>query len=535
MTVQSFDKARLLGHPDNGKNGDDTFTTGTETTALLGDASRFLDVDPEKWYSEIPKEAYSILAKALPILLASFLTSLTKYGTVFSLGQLGTKELAACALGGVFEACTAVSPFLGVITALETLCSQAHTGSEDKHLLGVYLQRAIVIQSIAFLPIIWIWTYAEPILISIGQNPEIARMAATFIVWSIPAAICSVYAECVKRYLNAQGFMRASAAVSAITAPICLGLFYLLVVHPPTSLGFIGAPIAAGITNFLNLLLCVGYAMLIEGSQGWGGFSKKAFEGWWSFLSLGFPGMIMISSEVWAFEIITLATSYLGTVALAAQTIIGTTLMLFVLMSLGITIAACNRVGNLVGSAQPHRASLMAKVALTMGAVVGVLNCSIVWGLRDVWGYLYNHNDDVVAFVSNILPVIAVILLFQSVGSVCNGILRGLGKQKIGALHQGWDLLRCCTTSRLRLSLLWTSRLERPLGRGVTSIHYMLRAGIRRGDSHRLERRSAKMPAQNIGLIRYVTCNGTTTTTTTALFHFLPVITPLPLPRYPDP
>ncbi|KAK9710509.1 ethionine resistance protein [Basidiobolus ranarum] len=404
-----------------------------ETTNLLGDAKARLDIDPAKWRFEVGKEAYMILVKAVPILIASLLTNVTRYATVFSLGRLGTKELAACALAGVFEACSAISPFLGVLTALETLCSQAHTGSENKHMLGIYLQRAITLQLISFVPIIWIWSYAEQILVAIGQNPEIAHMAGQFIIWSIPGVMSIILAECVKKFLNAQGIMRASAYVSAITAPISLVLFYFLVVNPPTSLGFIGAPIAAGITNFLSLILYVGYAILIEGKQGWGGFSKEAFKGWWPFMKLGLPGMIMICSELWAFEIISLCASYLGTVALAAQSIIGTTLMLFIMVSLGITIAACNRVGNLIGSAQPHRAALVAKITLAMGTVIGVLNCTTVWALRDSWGYMYNKNEEVVLFVSNILPVVAIILLFQSMGGVCNGILRGLGKQKVGA------------------------------------------------------------------------------------------------------
>ncbi|KAK9753546.1 ethionine resistance protein [Basidiobolus ranarum] len=108
--------------------------------------------------------------------------------------------------------------------------------------------------------------------------------------------------------------------------------------------------------------------------------------------------------------------------------------MLFMMMSLGISITACNRIGNVLGSSQPIRAALVAKVSLVLGAIIGILNCTIIWVFRDSWGYLYNQDVKVVLFVSRVLPVVAVILLFQSIGGVCNGILRGQGKQKIGAV-----------------------------------------------------------------------------------------------------
>ncbi|ORX97523.1 MATE efflux family protein [Basidiobolus meristosporus CBS 931.73] len=400
-----------------------------ESTSLLGRRASS-DADPGNHLVEIRTEAFIILSKALPVLISALLSGVTRYGVVFSLGSLGTKELAACALGGVFEACTVISPFLGIITALETLCSQAHTASENKHVLGVYLQRAMLIQLTLLVPIAWCWAYTEQILVAMGQNPEIARLTGVFVIWSLPGVTATMLVECIKRYLNAQGIMRVSAYVSAVTAPVSLVLFYLLVIHPTTTLGFVGAPLAAGITNLLSLALYIAYTVFIEGSQGWGGFSSEAFRGWWDFMKLGFPGMIMISSELWAFETIALCASYLGTVALAAQTIIETTLMLFIMIPVGISISASNRVGNLLGSSQPYRAALVAKTSIGLGAMIGLLNCIFLWTLRDKWGYLYNRNEEVVLFASRILPVVA---LFQPVGSVCNGVLRGLGKQKVGA------------------------------------------------------------------------------------------------------
>ncbi len=55
--------------------------------------------------------------------------------------------------------------------------------------------------------------------------------------------------------------------------------------------------------------------------QPWG---RQAFtySGWVEFVSLGLPGTIMLCSEWWAYEMLTVFASQLGTVEVAAQTII---------------------------------------------------------------------------------------------------------------------------------------------------------------------------------------------------------------------
>jgi multidrug resistance protein, MATE family len=68
----------------------------------------------------------------------------------------------------------------GMASALDTLCSQAHTGSRDKHALGKHLQRAIIVMAILTFPIAILWTFTEPLLVLVGQDPEISKLAGVF-------------------------------------------------------------------------------------------------------------------------------------------------------------------------------------------------------------------------------------------------------------------------------------------------------------------------------------------------------------------
>ncbi|CAG8797993.1 13959_t:CDS:2, partial [Racocetra persica] len=91
----------------------------------------------------------------------------------------------------------------GAATALDTLCSQAYT-SGDVKMMGVYLQRAIIIELLGFIPIACIWWESEQILIFIGQSPEISSKTGLYLRYLLIGAPPYLLFENLKRYLQAQ-------------------------------------------------------------------------------------------------------------------------------------------------------------------------------------------------------------------------------------------------------------------------------------------------------------------------------------------
>jgi Na+-driven multidrug efflux pump len=126
---------------------------------------------------------------------------------------------------------------MGMATAMDTLCSQAATvqledtdfllphGQPEENetesetlrrhskkkrrggnpLVGIILQRGILIQLVLCLPIFGIWALSEPLLIALGQDPELSALAAELIRWTMPGLIPFMIFECLKKYLQAQG------------------------------------------------------------------------------------------------------------------------------------------------------------------------------------------------------------------------------------------------------------------------------------------------------------------------------------------
>ena len=151
-------------------------------------------------------------------------------------------------------------------------------------------------------------------------------------------------------------------------------------------------------------------------------------------IRLALPGLLMVEAECFAFEILTLASSYFGTTMLAAQSVLATVSALTFQIPFPISIAASTRIANLIGATLSDAAKTSAKVALVGSVVVGCLNLVVLSSLRNYLPMLFTGDPEVSALVAKVLPICAAFQLFDALACNCNGILRGLGRQEVG----GW-------------------------------------------------------------------------------------------------
>ncbi|KAG0281659.1 hypothetical protein BGZ95_001018 [Linnemannia exigua] len=382
---------------------------------------------------ELTVQEFKILLRySGPVVLTYILQNSLQMASLISLGHLGSIELAASSLASMFAAVTCWSVSLGTATALDTLCSQSFT-SHHPHMLGVHLQRAILVLMLLFIPIAGVWLSSEYIFSLLGQEPELALHAALFLRGLLPGAPAFLMFECVKKYLQAQGNMHASTYVLLIASPLNVILNYTLVWNKYIGLGYIGAPIATSISYWNMLILLLLYIRFVDGKQGWGGWSRDAFTGWATFLKLAIPGVMMVCTEWWAFEVVSLAASYLGTVSLAAQSVVVQTSALLYTIPFGVSIAASNRVGNLIGKGDHRSAKIASRVSLALAIIFGMSNSTMLLLLKDRWGLLFSDDVDVVKTVAMVLPLVALFQVSDGIAGVAGGVLRGVGLQHLGA------------------------------------------------------------------------------------------------------
>jgi len=99
----------------------------------------------------------------------------------------------------------------------------------------------------------------------------------------------------------------------------------------------------------------------------------------------------------------------------------------------GLGAAVSTRVSNELGAGHSHAARFSVNVALCMSAMEALVIGSALFSIRNVWGYAYSNEGEVVDYVSSMMPLLASSTVLDGVQGVLSGIARGCGWQKLGA------------------------------------------------------------------------------------------------------
>lgn len=83
--------------------------------------------------------------------------------------------------------------------------------------------------------------------------------------------------------------------------------------------------------------------------------------------------------------------------------------------------AYSTRVSNELGAGRPHAAHLATRVVMVLAIVVGILIGLAMILVRNLWGYAYSNEEEVVKYISKMMPILAVSFLFDCVQCVLSG------------------------------------------------------------------------------------------------------------------
>lgn len=225
---------------------------------------------------------------------------------------------------------------------------------------------------------------------------------------------------------------RPGTYVLLITSPLNAALNYLFI-HK-LGMGLHGAPLATGISYWCSFFLLVVYATLVRGHECWGGLSpRRALSNIGPFIRLALLGIVHVGTEWWAFEIVALAAGQLGTIALAAQSVIMTADQIINTIPFGLGVAASSRVGNLLGARKVKEASRASHCAVVLSIIAGALILTVLMSVKDVFGRLFNDDVRVIKLVADVMPFVALFQIADGLNGSCGGVLRGTGRQWVGA------------------------------------------------------------------------------------------------------
>jgi MATE family multidrug resistance protein len=376
--------------------------------------------------------------QSFPVVVSFFLSIGGTFVNLIFAGQYvhetGNKSavFAGVSLANMFANVSCLSILIGMSSAVETLGSQ-HNGAGNYREVGFVLQRSYLILGIITIPIAVLWFFTANIFAALGVEPVVCAVIQRFIRIRCLTIPVDVINESYEKYLMSIGVMRPSMWAN-ISFNVCILLFDTIFVY--------------GLRLHYDCLawswvLSLYLSAIIQIALSWNHpsvqrtlqpFSKAAFEDWYEFIMLGLPGTVMLCSEWWAYEVLTIFASLLGTAEVAAQTIILQTASLAFMIPLGIGVACASLVGNALGAGKKSLAIDLGKLSIS-----GIFCLELLIGIMMLIGGpyfvdMFTNDPEVILVANRAVPFLSMFTMIDGLQGVCSGVLRGAGKQGIGAV-----------------------------------------------------------------------------------------------------
>jgi MATE family multidrug resistance protein len=425
---------------DEDARGDDN--TSARVTRALEPA----ELLPAGWWNLSKVELREIIALGWPNSVSAFASFLP--GFLMLMFFKDPNELAAAGMGFMFGNVTGVSVIIGFSTGLSPLASQAF-GAGNLRRVGQLLQRQVMMHLLLIcVPVAVIWLATEPLLLFLGQPPEIAALSRVFLYWRIVALPFLALQQDLTLALQAQRVVKGPMILSCIMCALNVVLLWACI----EELGFIGAPLALTITNVLSGVLLLVLAPRWCDSAAlpkWSLAASFDVKGWGELLRLSLPGAFMLWAEWWGWEINLLFAGLLckaqndpakqvqwRCAPLDLFPILSSTMVISFFVHVGFSIAAGAHVGNLLGASHPGRARTASRATLMLVLSIAAIESSVLLACRKEWGKLFTPGEpELVDMVGEQLPLIALYVLLDALGpGALNSLLRGVGLMRIPAV-----------------------------------------------------------------------------------------------------
>ncbi|XP_022944944.1 protein DETOXIFICATION 49-like [Cucurbita moschata] len=378
-------------------------------------------------------EAFSIAQIAFPMILTSLLLYSRSLISMLFLGRLGELSLAGGSLALGFANITGYSILSGLAIGMEPICGQAF-GAKKFTLLGLALQRTILLLSLISIPISILWLNVKPILLICKQDESIAHHAQLFLLYSVPDLFAQSLIHPLRIYLRTQSITLPLTFCATFSIFLHIPINYFLVSY--LNLGIRGVAIAGVWTNFNLVASLILYIVIFQvHKETWGGFSLECFKEWGKLLNLAIPSCVSVCLEWWWYEIMILLCGLLlnpkATVA-SMGILIQTTALIYIFPS-SLSFSVSTRVGNELGAEQPKKAKLAAIVGLSCSFVLGISALFFAVSIRKIWTSMFTEDKEIIALTTMVLPIIGLCELGNCPQTTGCGVLRGTARPKIGA------------------------------------------------------------------------------------------------------
>ena len=162
-----------------------------------------------------------------PVVLTQVGLMMTNVIDTLMLGRVGVTELAASALGNMWQ-WTFLSFGFGLVMGMDPLVSQAH-GRGDGNEIALAYQRGLFLALVISVPIGIAMLFTEEGLVALGQDARTAALAESYNLYRLPTAPCFLVYTALKQYLQGRTIMAPATWIMWIGNVLHLVMNYALV------------------------------------------------------------------------------------------------------------------------------------------------------------------------------------------------------------------------------------------------------------------------------------------------------------------
>lgn len=353
---------------------------------------------------------------------------------VVMLGWYGTRELAASVLATQFFFLVMMFGS-GFANAIIPLAASAHGVGDTRQVrravrMGVWV---ILVYATLAMPLLW---FLEPILILLGQDPDLSAIAADYIHIAQWALYPALFTLVMRSFLASVGSARMVLIAALIGVVVNAVLDYALIFgrFGAPELGVKGAAIATLGTALAIAIVMAGHAAWSSRLRVYEIFIRFWRPEWPAFLEiirLGLPISLTIIAEAGLFMAASLMIGWIGRDELAAHGIALQLVSIAFMIPYGLSSVAAVRVGQAHGRRDRIGIARAAFAVMSVALAVSVAGAILFWTLPAPLVGLFLGDDDpararVLALGVTFLAIGALFQVVDCMQAIGAGLLRGL-------------------------------------------------------------------------------------------------------------
>lgn len=391
------------------------------------------------------EEIRAMVALAWPMVLTNLGQTAMTATDVMMMGRLGPETLASGALGSNLYFMPLIFG-LGLMLATSPMMAtelgrRRHSVRDLRRTVRQGLWLAILIS----IPIwIFLWN-GERILLAMGQEPDLAHRAGTYLRW-LQWAVLPFYGYIVLRSFISALERPGWALVIVFVAVACNVVFNWVFMFG--NLGFPAMGIAGSglATSLSSMLMFVGMAAVVMLERRFrryrlfGRFWRSDWPRFKGLLRLGLPIAGILAFEVTIFNAAALLMGLIDADSLAAHAIAIQISSITFMVPLGLNQAVTVRVGLAHGAGNPEGVSRAGWTAYVIGVAFMALMAltMILWPRLLISAFIdlsAPANARVIGLAVSFLVFAALFQIFDGAQAVAAGMLRGLHDTKIPMIY----------------------------------------------------------------------------------------------------